>query len=107
MHTLLHLDFETREAATKSSRKWINEIGTISGNVAFAGVAVSGSLKQTSPTTNGVVDSGSNATNDLTGMIRKKRKVHADAAPVIETRNQQPAVNILAAGMIRKKPKPA
>lgn len=101
MQTLLHLDFENQDVATKSSNKWINEIATISGHTGNTGVSVSGKKRLTVPAVSAAVNAA-NGTNDLTGMVRKKRKAD-DPAPAAEP--EKPAVNVLGASMVRKKPK--
>lgn len=117
MHTLLHLDFANMDVAVISTRKWVNEVSSICGLASEFGVDVIGTARPAeSASKAGANGNGNGQVNDLGGMVRRKRKagdspgaegpVVADAR--VETKaSEVPAVNVLAAGMVRKKPKPA
>jgi len=104
---LLRLDFSDIKAATASTRKWLGEVPAITTPAADWGKEVTGAYStvdqtavagQAATTTSGQV-------NDLSGMlIRKKRKTVDDEAQPPAVVNA-PAVNVLGAAMIRKKPK--
>ncbi|PIA92410.1 Histone acetyltransferase [Cercospora beticola] len=99
MSTMLHLDFSTLEAAIWSTTKWTAEVQSIAGLNGDFAVDVVGTA-QVEIAASATAANGAGV-NDMSGMIRKKRK----AEPASES--QQPAVNVLGAGMVRKKPKPA
>lgn len=114
MHSLLHLDFANIEVARKSTAKWVAEVSYVAGIRSDWASEVIGTAKLADASTNG--DLQVKNVNDLGGMIRKKRK--AEDQPVVEgatgaptpadgTKDEQPAVNMLGVGMIRKKPKAA
>jgi len=115
MQTLLHLDFGTAEVAVRSTRKWMEEVRSICGLSGDWAVVVEG----TAPSSASAQDRGAGSlggqVNDLGGMVRKKRKVIDQAGGedclaaetgVQVTGGEKPAVNMLGAGMVRKKPKP-
>ncbi|KAF9877184.1 DNA damage response protein [Colletotrichum karsti] len=119
---LLHLDFSKPDLATGSTRRWINEVGMGDS----WGLEVVGKREITAPPSNG---SSSGEVNNLSGLVKRKRpedaatdepagKVNVLATGLIrkkpkteevvdETKagNEKPAVNVLGAGLIRKKPK--
>lgn len=103
MQTLLQLDFSNLEVAARSTTKWCRELYAIAGLSHDCAMRIDGTAKVEQPAAVGI-SNGAPAVNDLGGMIKKKRK--AVDAPVSEA-EVTPAVNVLAAGMIRKKPKPA
>lgn len=112
MQALLHLDFANLEVAVQSTRKWAKHVETICGIQADWSVDIVG----TAAPAQGSTSNGAGQVNDLGGMVRKKRKApdaavsegHATAETRVETAgSEEPAVNMLSAGMVRKKPKPA
>lgn len=115
MQTLLNLDFANLDIAVQSSRKWLSEVmSTCRLHQDFA-VAVAGTAKAEMVVVT-CSQNGAGAVNDLGSMVRKKRRagdadgpssaaVSQDAAPANGA--AEPGVNVLSAGMIRKKPKPA
>jgi regulator of Ty1 transposition protein 109 len=103
---LLRLDFATFELATSSSNRWINEVRS------NARGSMSDAWGQTVIGTNVVqvqAATGAAGVNTLTmGLVRKKRKgglEESKITPVPATSNPAPQVNVLSAGMIKKKPK--
>lgn len=119
---LLRLDFATREAATRSSRKWIEEVQVLGTCPADWGSRVVGLVEVTSNTpaaqrTEGQVyvnlasqtlpeTDSSRPVQNLTGMmIRKKRKPEAEATSSSYSDSLPATINILDNGTIRKKPK--
>lgn len=105
MQTMLHLDFSSLQTAVRSTNRWISEITSVCSLNGEFGVEVTGLAAVEAvavPTTNGSTNGG---VNDLGGMVRKKRKVEEGSqGATVET--QQPAVNTLGGGLIRKKAKP-
>ncbi|KAJ6440141.1 DNA damage response protein [Purpureocillium lavendulum] len=99
---LLHLDFSTLDKAAGSSRRWFSEAGTSGGRWGFE---VTGELETpVASARNGDASTttstgGAPAVNNLSGLVKRKR---ADTAAEGETR---PAVNVLGAGLVKKKPK--
>lgn len=104
MSTLLHLDFSTPAAAAHSTKKWVAEVLSMSGMsaedwaldvVGEAEVAVAQAAIN-----------GTGATNDLGGLVRKKKRKVEDAGAGGEVatvqQEQVPAVNMLVG---RKKAK--
>jgi len=119
MQTLLHLDFAHLEVAARSTAKWVHEVMRSCGLSEDFALEIAGTAKPTQaelapalhqpPKPKGQV-------NDLGGMVRKKRKAgdegvsegHAVAEARAETDGaDMPAVNVLGAGMMKKKPKPS
>lgn len=103
---LLRLDFANIELASSSSRRWINEVRSgVSGGMRDAwGQTVRGTRALEARTTSG--SASANALN--VGLLRKKRKADVDGAkdtPPSSAPETVPAVNVIGAGMIRKKPK--
>lgn len=104
---LLRLDFSDADAATSSTRKWLTEVTAITIPTADWGTGITGSL----PTMNqqqsvdGVVAPASGQVNDLSGMLIRKKRKNADDQTQQPAAVDAPAVNVLSASMIRKKPK--
>ncbi|KAK4544210.1 hypothetical protein LTR36_004420 [Oleoguttula mirabilis] len=109
MQTLLHLDFANLDVAARSTSKWVSEVSSICGLASDFAIEVTGTAGPVNSTQNA---NGSDQVNDLGGIVRKKRKVadgtaskdHAAAGTSLETADV-PAVNLLGADMVRKKPK--
>lgn len=106
---LLRLDFADLELATSSTERWVNEVqSSASPTETLAwGAEVTGTkaneIKSDASTT------GTVSTLNV-GLVRKKRKPEdvadestTNVVPIVEA--AKPAVNMLGAGMIRKKPK--
>lgn len=113
MSVLLQLDFSNLDIASQSTRKWTAQIQGIAGLADDFAVDVIGSIVPELSATAGTVN-GAAAINDLGGLVKKKkRKVdetgseNMKASDVQAGAHEQPAVNVLSSGMIRKKPKPA
>ena len=112
MQTLLHLDFANLDVAARSTTKWVAEVVSISGLAGDWAIEVVGTAVVTSEP-NAIAPSaasmnGNGAVNDLGGMVRKKRKAVDESTPDLRpTVTEPPAVNMLSAGAVRKKPKPA
>lgn len=95
MSTLLHLDFSTPAAAAHSTKKWVAEISSMSGMGAgdwaldVVGEAEVAALHP--------VSNGAGATNDLGGLVRKKKRKVDDAngEPATAQQEQEPVVNTL------------
>jgi regulator of Ty1 transposition protein 109 len=98
---LLHLEFGTLEQAIASSARWTNEV-----NVGQDwGFEVVGQLELPAQTT---VASNKGAINDLSGMIKQKKRMAADSNTDLSTEATGAAsVNNLADGLVRKKAKVA
>ena len=111
MQNLLHLDFSTLKVATQSTSKWVSDVSGICGITDDWSFEVAGTAKLEAVVSNGN-GNGNAQVNDLGGMIRKKRKAD-DAIPAATNAadqvgvNQNAGVNVLSAGLVRKKPKPA
>ncbi|KAI7023219.1 hypothetical protein KC366_g12784, partial [Hortaea werneckii] len=128
MQTLLNLDFAHHEIAARSTTKWVREVSRNCGLIRdFAievrglntdGGAAAGETMQ-GDAGGGKGEAGEAKVNDLGGMVRrkKKRKVgdeeeeqqrqHVDSSDQGGREEQQSQVNVLGAGMVRKKAKPA
>ncbi|KAM0340850.1 hypothetical protein ACHAPU_010266 [Fusarium lateritium] len=101
---LLHLDFATLSKAVGSTRRWLSE-GSGGGKW---GVVVSGTRETPAPTA-----SSSNGVNNLSGLVKRKRndstvdenqsKVNVLSAGLVKKKPKD--VNVLSTGLIRKKPK--
>lgn len=89
MELLLHLDFATLDKACGSTRRWISEVGLGSS----WGYKIVGTHETTTPTAT-AIDDATPTVNNLSGMVKRKR-------PDAETNG----VNVLGAGLIKKKPK--
>jgi regulator of Ty1 transposition protein 109 len=104
---LLRLDFSDLNAATSSTRKWLGEVTAITAPAADWGKEINGAYQVGNQTAvaGQAATPTSGQVNDLSGMlIRKKRKNAGDEAQppaAVDT----PAINVLGAAMIRKKPK--
>ncbi|PQE24119.1 H3 K56 histone acetylation KAT11 protein [Rutstroemia sp. NJR-2017a BVV2] len=104
---LLRLDFANLELASSSSRRWINEVRSGAGSMSSSwGATVTGTRAIET-----AARAGEGSINTLNvGLVRKKRKAGAEdvkestpgSAPTIL---QPEKVNLLGAGMIRKKAK--
>jgi len=114
---LLHLDFSTLNKAVGSSRRWLNEVGI--GDSA-EGDIVGRAVVPASLRANGTAaDTATGSVTNLTGLIRRKNmsvSARSDAGrPSAPAANEQsglaaePAtkVNILGAGLVRKRKKEA
>ncbi|WPH03869.1 histone acetylation protein-domain-containing protein [Acrodontium crateriforme] len=106
MQTLLHLDFATREVAAHSTAKWVAEVFSLRALRKDWAWAVVGTAKPEQAT----AENGVAIVNNIGGMlIKKKSKVEVDGtvsgSAETKTELETPAVNVLGAGMIRKKPK--
>ncbi|TGO62632.1 hypothetical protein BCON_0018g00250 [Botryotinia convoluta] len=100
---LLRLDFADLDLASSSSKRWINEVRSGAGSMGDTwGQLVTGT-KVTEITNK---TSGAGVTTLNVGLVRKKRKSSTDEPhepnPTVTT---TPQVNVLGAGMIRKKVK--
>ncbi|KJZ72316.1 hypothetical protein HIM_08242 [Hirsutella minnesotensis 3608] len=113
MELLLHLDFATLDKAAGSSRRWIDEAGM--GRE--WGLEVTGSKQPLQCTQNGDTV-GSAPVNNLSGLIKRKRAdvtgSEADSrgggtrvgdGGKHDSCAQEPVVNTLNSGLVRKKPK--
>jgi len=104
---LLRLDFASLDLASSSSSRWINEVrsGAVGQMKDAWGELVTGAKTIQIQSVNGTAGI---ATLNM-GLMRKKRKGTAedpkDAQPAASTSENSPAVNVLSAGMIRKKAK--
>ncbi|KAF4555189.1 Histone acetyltransferase-like protein [Elsinoe fawcettii] len=104
---LLKLDFSNDDAAAQSTAKWFEEAAMIVGDAPKWGQEVIGKM-EAAVVSHGIVGNGTAAQpNNLSGMIIRKKRKADDTRPVVNDvgQNSAPAVNILGAGMIRKKPK--
>lgn len=93
---LLHLDFSTLDKAAGSTRRWLGEVGM----GASWGYAVTGTrevaVTETKEAASG--DAAAPKVNNLTGLVKRKRNVSS-------SEGTNGAVNVLGAGLVRKKPK--
>ncbi|MCJ1264423.1 hypothetical protein MMC22_004294 [Lobaria immixta] len=99
---LLHLDYANEEIAAKSTKRWIDDVAVV-GRVEKWGHTVEGQ-KQIVTVTD---DVESSVVMLNTGLVRKKRKgddINGSAEPA-STYSEEPAVNVLSVGLIRKKAK--
>ncbi|GAB1733977.1 hypothetical protein NU195Hw_g832t1 [Hortaea werneckii] len=123
MQTLLNLDFAHLEIAARSTTKWVREVSRNCGLIRDFGVEVKG-LNTDGGAAGDMVQGGGGGgrgeageakVNDLGGMVRKKKRKVGDDEPQQQIdssgqgreEEQQPPVNVLGAGMVRKKAKPA
>ncbi|KAI6895450.1 hypothetical protein D0867_11971 [Hortaea werneckii] len=123
LQTLLNLDFAHLEIAARSTTKWVREVSRNCGLIRDFAMEVRG-LNSTDGAEGDNVrgDGGGRAdgeaeVNDLGGMVRKKKRKVKDGEEQrqqvdvsnrgLEEEQQPPAVNVLGAGMVRKKAKPA
>ena len=100
---LLRLDFANLELATSSSKRWINEVrsGAWGGMKEAWGQSVTGTKLVE---VQNVASSAGVATLNM-GLVRKKRKVGAEEPAPVATGGGAAPVNVLSAGIIRKKAK--
>ncbi|KFH42116.1 Histone acetyltransferase-like protein [Hapsidospora chrysogenum ATCC 11550] len=99
---LLHLDFATLDKAAHSTRRWVTEVGAGSGS--SWGRTVTGAREpqvavQTEANVGGQQQQQQQQqqqVNNLTGLVKRKRTDSSTAAA---------EVNVLGAGLVRKKPK--
>lgn len=104
---LLRLDFENLDLAVGSTRRWITEVRTgAPGSTVGWGTSVTG-MKES--VVKNEIEKAGIATLNM-GLVRKKRKAGADdavaTAPVPgDGTGSAPQVNVLSAGMVRKKAK--
>lgn len=98
---LLRLDFADLDLASSSSKRWINEVRSGAGSMGDAwGQLVTGT-KVTEITSK---TGGAGITTLNVGLVRKKRKSSADEPQEpTPTTTPAPQVNVLGAGMVRKK----
>lgn len=111
MHTMLHLDFATPEVATRSTEKWVAEVGSACGIQADRWTldVVGESKVEKLANGGGVASNGAPPqVNDLAGMIKKKKRKteeNGDGESAVKLDDSGKGVNVLSSGMIRKKPK--
>ncbi|MCJ1467008.1 hypothetical protein MMC07_005630 [Pseudocyphellaria aurata] len=100
---LLHLDYANEGIAAKSTKRWIDDVAVV-GRVERWGYTVDG-LKQVNTVTK---DVRSDVATLDTGLVRKKRRNCDDidaAAESASMHREEPEVNVLSVGLIRKKAK--
>ncbi|RMZ07187.1 hypothetical protein D0862_04354 [Hortaea werneckii] len=121
MQTLLNLDFAHLEIAARSTTKWVREVSRNCGLIRDFAIEVKGLNSAGGAEGDNVRGDGGSRVdgeakvNDLGGMVRKKkRKVgDGDEQQQVDSSNRgleeqpPPPVNVLGAGMVRKKAKPA
>ncbi|KAI0392845.1 hypothetical protein F5Y17DRAFT_434907 [Xylariaceae sp. FL0594] len=104
---LLHLEFKGLEQAIASTSRWVSEVN-MGENWALpiVGEAVASVPAQPSSVPNGTIPG---AVNNLQASIIRKRKTEdpttVTEGPVKETAAAAPAVNMLGAGLVRKRAK--
>lgn len=100
---LLQLDFSTLAKSATSTHRWVSEAGVGSDwRLAVNGEAVYEAAVATAAeprTLNG-------KTNDLSGLVKRKRTISTGDAAAPEPVNGAEKVNVLSTGLVRKKPKP-
>lgn len=100
---LIHLDYANEEIAAKSTKRWIDDVAVV-GRVEKWGHAVRG-LKQVHAISK---DATSSATMLNTSLMRKKKRPNDSVSGAVESAGaeiEESAVNVLSAGLIRKKVK--
>ncbi|KAG9660455.1 hypothetical protein KCU64_g3188, partial [Aureobasidium melanogenum] len=104
---LLRLDFSDIDAATSSTRKWLGEVTAITTPTSDWGKEVIGAHEVAEKThiAEGAPTSVPGQVNDLSSMLVRKKRKNADDGTQASIPVETPAVNVLGAGMIRKKPK--
>ncbi|KAG9659738.1 hypothetical protein KCU64_g3662, partial [Aureobasidium melanogenum] len=104
---LLRLDFSDVDAATSSTRKWLGEVTAITTPTPDWGKEVVGAHEVTeeTPIAEGAPISVPGHVKDLSSMLVRKKRKNADDGAQAPALAEVPAVNVLGAGMIRKKPK--
>ncbi|KAI4231269.1 MAG: hypothetical protein LQ349_005715 [Xanthoria aureola] len=112
---LLHLDYANLEIAAESSERWIDDVGICAGKKDWGFEVVgekeldmgknSGGGEATGVDAEGKGADGVN-TLDM-GLVRKNRRVEGDAplAPGEKGNGPDGGVNVLATGLVRKRPK--
>lgn len=98
LELLMHLDFSTLDKAAGSTRRWLGEVAM----GASWGYAVTGTREVAAQVESREGNSaGATATtkvNNLTGLVKRKRNASS-------SEGTNSAVNVLSAGLVRKKPK--
>lgn len=104
---LLRLDFSEIDAATNSTRKWLGEVTAITVPASDWGKQVVGAYEVANPPSvaEGVPTSVPGQVNDLSSMLVRKKRKNADEVAQAPASTEAPVVNVLGAGMVRKKPK--
>lgn len=104
---LLRLDFSEVVAATNSTRKWLGEVTAITVPTSDWGKEVVGvyEVAEKASVAEGAPASVPGQVNDLSSMLVRKKRKNADDGAQASVSTEAPAVNVLGAGMIRKKPK--
>lgn len=93
---LLHLDFSTLDRARSSTKRWVGEVGMGESWV----MEVVGTREPEAPSGTPTSAAGG-PINDLSGLVKRKRDRGSGDGDA-----EQPAkVNVLSAGLVRKKPK--
>ncbi|KAL8350086.1 hypothetical protein RB598_005429 [Gaeumannomyces tritici] len=104
LELLLRLDFANLELAIGSTRRWINEVGL--GSAWGLDVVGARPLPALSASGNGITQP---TVSNLSGLIKRKKPVGSDDSQdgsLSTPANSTPAINVLGAGLIRKKRKP-
>lgn len=100
---LLHLDYANEEIAAKSTKRWIDDVAVV-GRVEKWGYTVDGQKQ---------VDTDNKDTDSSVvlldaGLVKKRKRLGSDANGSAEPAiAEEPAVNVLSVGLIRKKAKVA
>ncbi|KAK4565763.1 hypothetical protein LTR86_003612 [Recurvomyces mirabilis] len=104
LQTLMHLDFANVEGASRSTNKWVAEVRSICGLSGDWAVDLVGTAAHLPARGGGHPPPNEREAkdNDLGAMVKKKRK-----AGDVDAQAAGPAVNMLSASVIRKKPKPS
>ncbi|KAL7934099.1 histone acetylation domain-containing protein [Trichoderma chlorosporum] len=97
---LLRLDFATLEKATGSTRRWLSEVGLGSG----WGFDVTGTRELAAAAAGDKPGQGVAPVNNLSGLVKRKRSDTVTELSSNETADGS-GVNVLSAGLVRKKPK--
>lgn len=103
LELLLRLDFANLELAIGSTRRWINEVGLGSA----WGLDVVG--RRPLPSLSSENGATQPAVSNLSSLIKRKKPVGGDDSQdgaLSTPANSTPAINVLEAGLIRKKRKP-
>ncbi|OAA74219.1 DNA damage response protein Rtt109 [Cordyceps fumosorosea ARSEF 2679] len=106
---LLHLDFATLDKAAGSTRRWVGEVAM--GSPATWGYEVTGTMEAVPPADVGKGGGDGVAVNNLSGLLVKRKRSAAEDGAAKTTTEAAPegeeatAVNVLAAGLVRKKAK--
>lgn len=108
MELLLRLDFANLDVAKASTKRWTDEVRIVAGgasSTAWGRTVVGRKAVEVRKET--VVGTGGVNTMNV-GLVRKKRKLDVGTSidTVVEVQDSQtPAVNVLATGIVRRKPK--